>query len=336
MARVAKPPLAVTVSRAGGLGFIAAGYSSENLHASLGEAAKLLAEEKSTTVAGAENGVMPVGVGFIAWSASLEAALPALQTYRPCAVWLFGPAGGFEDLVPWATRIRDVTSHQTKIWVQVGSVADAVQAATLVQPDVLVVQGSDAGGHGLARGASIVSLVPEVKDKLREIHASLRKSICLVAAGGISDGRGVAAAVVLGAQGCALGTRFLASPEAMVPEGYQQEILRASDGGNTTVRTRVYDQVRRVDGWPDWYDGRGLINRTFTDAQSGICEEDNRRLYDEALENGQSYGIDGRLTTYAGTAVGLIKHVMSAKDIVVSVRAEAQSVLYGTQPSSRL
>lgn len=337
MARVAKPPLAVAVSRAGGLGFIAAGYTSENLDATLEEASKLLGIETPSTDTDSKRSAMPVGVGFITWSASLETALPALGKYRPCAVWLFGPARGFEDLIPWATRIREVTSQQTKIWVQVGSVADAVQAAKAVQPDVLVVQGSDAGGHGLARGASIVSLVPEIKDRLRDIRASLPRPIQLVAAGGISDGRGVAAAVVLGAQGCALGTRFLACPEAMVPKGYQEEVIRASDGGNTTVRTRIYDRVRRVDGWPGQYNGRGLINRTYTDSQDGIGEDDNMRLYDEALQRGdESYGLDGRLTTYAGTGVGLVKTAMLAKDIVASIRAEAQILLYRADPNPKL
>lgn len=259
MARVSKPALAVAVSRAQGLGFIAAGYTSDDLEELLQETMDLLSD--SNTTVSEESTMLPVGVGFITWSASLETAIPAIKKYRPCAVWLFAPPTDYQDLIPWATKIRAATSQRTKIWVQIGSVADAIQVAKIVAPDVLVVQGSDAGGHSQARGASVVTLVPEVTDKIgNEIQRPDGKSMHLIAAGGICDGRGVAAAVNLGAQGCVLGTRFLASPESIIAPEYQKEILRASDGGVTTVRTTIYDTVRDIHGWPDKYNGWGLIN----------------------------------------------------------------------------
>ncbi|KAK7214867.1 hypothetical protein V2G26_002870 [Clonostachys chloroleuca] len=339
MARVSKPPLAVAVSKAGGLGFIAAGYTSHNLEDLLEEAAKLLSKASDALAIG-ESGTLPVGVGFITWSASLEAALPALRKYQPCAVWLFAPPTGIRDLIPWAKQIREVTSHATKIWVQIGSVADAILATELLQPSVLVVQGSDAGGHALAQGASLISLVPEVHDKIREIQAQqqhVKHPIQLLAAGGISDGRGLAASVQLGAQGCVLGTRFLASPEALIADGYQKEVLRASDGGCSTVRTTIYDKVRDIHGWPACYDGRGLINQTYIDSVNGLSEEDNQDLYSDELEKGsEGYGPTGRITTYAGTGVGLIKEVLPARDIVLSVRREANRLLGQTPQSSKL
>ncbi|KAL2129355.1 hypothetical protein VTI74DRAFT_7904 [Chaetomium olivicolor] len=326
MARVAKPLLAVSVSRAGGLGFIAAGYTSDNLYQLLEEAANLLSEENVSS--SRDIGVLPVGVGFITWSASLETALPAIEKHRPCAAWLFAPPSGLRDLVPWVDQIREVTERKTKIWLQIGCVADAVEAAAMLQPDVLVVQGIDAGGHALGRSASIVSLLPEIRDNLRHIP--------LLAAGGISDGRGVVAAMVLGAQGCALGTRFLASPEAQISDGYQKEVLRASDGGVSTVRTHIYDRVRDIYGWPDRYDGRGLINRTYVDASNGMDEEENRDLYLQEMEKGGSgYGPEGRMTTYAGTGVGLIREVMPAGEIVKSLVWQA-TLLLKEQRLSRL
>ncbi|KAH8696428.1 hypothetical protein BGW36DRAFT_462296 [Talaromyces proteolyticus] len=336
MARVAKPPLAVAVSKAQGLGFIAAGYTSDNLDDLLEEATNLLSDRK--IIHSNDFSVLPVGVGFITWSASLKTAIPVIRKHCPCAVWLFAPPTGFQDLVPWATQIRDATSNRTKIWVQIGSVADAIQVARVVRPDVLVVQGSDAGGHSLARGASIVTLVPEVYDKIgNEIQGPGGKPIQLIAAGGICDGRGVAAAVNLGAQGCVLGTRFLASPESMIAQGYQDEILRASDGGSTTVRTKIYDTVRDIHGWPDEYNGRGLINQTYVDAVQGMMEEENRELYLQAMEEGdQGYGPKGRLTTYAGTGVGLVNKVMAASEIVISVRDLAYKLLYRQKQMSRL
>jgi Dioxygenases related to 2-nitropropane dioxygenase len=280
---------------------------------------------------------LPVGVGFITWSASLVDALPAFKKYCPCAIWLFAPPHGFQDLVPWATQIRQATSHKTQIWVQVSTVADAVEVAKVVQPDVIVAQGTDAGGHSLARGASIVSLVPEIRDKLHEIWTPTQGRISVLAAGGISDGRGVAAAINLGAQGCVLGTRFLASPESMIANGYQKEILRAADGGVSTTRTKIYDSVRDIHGWPERYDGRGVINQTFVDSCSGLCEGKNRELYRESLNQGdEGYGPEGRLCTYAGTAVGLVKNVMPAGRIVTTMREEANRLLYGIRQATKL
>ncbi|GAD95918.1 oxidoreductase, 2-nitropropane dioxygenase family, putative [Paecilomyces variotii No. 5] len=337
MARVAKPQLAAEVSRAGGLGFVAAGYTSDTLEDWLEETSEILSDDRRTLFRTTDPTVLPVGVGFITWSASLDAAIGPIQKYRPCAVWLFAPPTGFRDLVPWATKIRAVTSQKTKIWVQVGSLADAVEVAILVQPDVLVMQGSDAGGHSLARGASIVSLVPEVCDKFKELQSELQKTVTILASGGICDGRGVAAATNLGAQGCVMGTRFLASPESLIPQGYQREILRASDGGSSTVRTKIYDKVRDIHGWPEPYNGRGLINRTYLDAVEGMDEKKNRELYVKELDKGdEGYGPEGRLTTYAGTAVGLVKEVMPAADIVVSVREQARQLLHKSVPDSRL
>lgn len=333
MAKVAMPKLAVAVSKAGGLGFIAAGYHSDHLEDLLEEAEDLLQDGQSYTPAESEAGVpkfLPVGVGFITWSASLEKALPSFSRYCPAAIWLFAPPNGFQDLIPWTSKIREATALRTKIWVQVGSVADAVEVVNAIDPDVIVVQGLDAGGHSLAHGASIVSLVPEINDKLQQLRPYPQKRARVVAAGGITDSRGVVAAMALGAEGCVLGTRFLASPESMVPHGYQKAILDASDGGISTIRTTIYDKVRDIHGWPEGYDGRGLINCTYLDSLGGLSDVKNRELYREELERGDvGYGPKGRLTTYAGTGVGLIREIMPAGDIVKSMREGARKLLNG-------
>ncbi|KAJ5113636.1 hypothetical protein N7456_002170 [Penicillium angulare] len=333
MAKVAMPKLAVAVSKAGGLGFIAAGYHSDHLEDLLEEAEDLLLEGKGDAAVESEPGVpkfLPVGVGFITWSASLEKALPSFSKYCPAAVWLFAPPKGFQDLIPWVTKIREATSSRSKIWVQVGSVSDAVEVVNAIDPDVIVVQGLDAGGHSLARGASIISLVPEINDKIRQLRPYPKKQADVLAAGGISDSRGVAAAMALGAQGCVLGTRFLASPESMIAHGYQKAIIDSSDGGISTVRTTIYDKVRDIHGWPEGYDGRGLINCTYLDDLQGLSEVKNRELYREELSKGDmGYGPKGRLTTYAGTGVGLIREILPAGDIVKSMHEGVQKILNG-------
>ena len=170
-------------------------------------------------------------------------------------------------------------------------------------------------------------LLPEVKDALDKEGV---RHLKFVAAGGIIDGRGVAAALALGAEGVCLGTRFLAAHEATITDGYRNEVVRASDGGLTTVKTKVYDQLRGTILWPQRYNGRGIINQSLRDHEAGMPFEDNKKMYDEAMKIGDAgWGLSGRITTYAGTGVGLVKQVMSAGDIVKEVQAEAQAVLKG-------
>lgn len=327
MLNIAMPSLAVSVSSAGGLGFLAAGFDVSNLERHLEDVVCLVKKfEGAARQFYLDKGTLPIGVGFLNWGADRTLSVAAIQKYKPCAVWFFAPKTQPDDLVPWAQQVRAVTSGNTQIWVQVGSVTEAISVAHALNPDVLVVQGSDAGGHGLARSASVMTLVPEVRDALQEQRMN---HISILAAGGIVDGRGMAASLALGASGVAMGTRFLASLEATIARGYQTEILRVSDGGLTTVRSTVYDKVRGIEGWPVQYDGRGVINESYTDAvENGLSDEENKRLYSEELKKGDSgWGPSGRLTTYGGTGVGLVKDTLPASTIVETVLSEAKETI---------
>ncbi|KAB2578514.1 FAR-17a/AIG1-like protein [Lasiodiplodia theobromae] len=325
MRLIAFAPLAVEVSRAGGLGFIAAGSDTSTLEPSLREAHRRLTTDPIPR--SSPHTVLPVGVGFINWGADLEQAAALLAKYTPAAAWFFAPRKT-DDLGRWASTIREVTQRRTSVWVQVGTVAEALAVTQACKPDVLVVQGTDAGGHGRERGASIVALVPEVADAIAALSLPPEETPALVAAGGIADGRGVAAALVLGAEAVVMGTRFLACPEAAIAAGYRAEVVRASDGGAATARTKVYDQLRGTTDWPEGYNGRGVLNRSWEDAANGVPFEENKRLYEAAMELGDAgWGPQGRMTTYAGTAVGLVKGVMAAREIVDEVREGARQVL---------
>lgn len=322
MMKISLGPLAVAASKAGGLGFLAGGFDLTPLADDLAEAAELIKSAGIPT----KDGVLPIGVGFQNWGSDLKLALAAVSKHPPAAVWFFAPKQ-LSDLMPWTKEIRAATEGKTKVWIQVGTVAEAVEVAKTSKPDVLVLQGSDAGGHGLDMRASIVSLVPEVGDALRKegIH------IPLIAAGGISDGRGAAAALTLGASGVALGTRFLASKEAKIAKGYQDEVLRVGDGGASTVQTKVYDVVRGIYGWPSAYGGRGVANRSYMDAVHGMSNDENQGLYKEAMKKGdEGWGPDGRMTTYAGTGIGLISNVLSTENIIKNMQEEAILVLDAT------
>ena len=321
MRLISLAPLAAAVSNAGGLGFLAAGTDVHDLREQLHVAAELLHRSPPR---GADPQILPIGVGFINWGVELDTALAAFKDHLPVAVWFFAPEKN-EDLISWTREIRKLSQGRTKVWIQVGNVTDALHMARICCPDVLVIQGVDAGGHGLAHGAGIVSLLPEVADAL---HEAGECSISLVAAGGIAEGRGVAACLSLGADGVVLGTRFLASKEANIAKGYQNDVLRASDGGMTTARTSVYDVLRGTTGWPPRYNGRGIINLSYLDVQNGMSMDENKGLYEEALQKGdQGWGDNGRLTTYAGSVIGLVREVKAARDIVEEVRRDAIEVL---------
>jgi nitronate monooxygenase len=284
-----------------------------------------------------KSGTMPVGIGFINWGADIAASMSIIAKFRPAAVWFFAPSS-LSSLVEWAEKTRKA-SPDTKVWVQVGSVKEAMGTVREVGPDVLVVQGTDAGGHGLARGAGLISLLPEVCDALAAHfedsgHEGVgshgrengRRPI-IIAAGGITESRSASAALLLGASGVALGTRLLATPQARISAGYQNEVLRASDGGQTTVRTKVYDKLRGTN-WAETHNARGLVNKSWEDAESGMTVDANRRLYEEEVERGnEGWGVKGRMTTYAGSGVGLVREVKEAGDVIREVREGVREIL---------
>ena len=269
---------------------------------------------------------MPIGIGFLLWGMPFEETMLLMSDEENwvAAIWLFAPRDP-EDFAKWSDGIRRATGSRTKIWIQVGTVAEALHAAETAEPDVLVVQGQDAGGHGLTKGAGLIPLLPETIEAVTTLVKEKGKRLPkFVATGGIMEGSGVAGALALGAHGVTLGTRYLAAEESLTPPGYQQAVLRAKDGGASTVRSHVYDSLRGTTDWPKQYGGRGVINASYEDYEKGVNLEENKKLYDAALEKGAE-GWDekaGRLTTYAGTGVGLVKKVQRAGEITTEVRED--------------
>lgn len=312
---VSGPALAVAISRAGGLGFIGPGAKTQDMKADLEEATRLLAGSPSPA-----DSHLPVGVGYQLWADDLKTAVDHIKRFRPCAAWLYAPADGPGGLQAWSRSIR-AASPGTQIWIQIGTLAEAKQLLHFRddRPDAVVVQGAESGGHGRARdGVGLMTLFPEVAD------AMAGSGIPLLAAGGIADGRGVAAALGLGAAGVVMGTRFLASTEARISRGYQDEVVRASDGAASTARTLLYNHLRGTFGWPPEYSPRTIINKSFIEQQEGVSFEELKKRHDEAQKNGNGcWGPGGRLATYAGAAVGLIHDVKSAAGIVQETREDA-------------
>ena len=323
------PALAVAVSRAGGLGFIGPGAKTHDTASDLETASSLIREASSTSTAfstgPATKSPLPVGVGYQLWADDVEVASAAIEEHQPCAAWLYAPRQGPKDFDTWSTKIRRAFAD-THIWIQIGTLKEAQQLLhNTEKPDVVVVQGAESGGHGRAKdGIGLITLLPEIAD------AMAGSQIPLVAAGGIADGRGVAAALCLGASGVAMGTRFLAATEARISRGYQDEIVRASDGAVSTTRTLLYNHLRGTFGWPEDYIPRTIINRSHLEKEEGKSFEELKKLHDEASKAGDSgWGPNGRLATYAGASIGLIHDIKDAADIVRSVQSDAVEILQG-------
>ncbi|KAL4971393.1 2-nitropropane dioxygenase [Aspergillus desertorum] len=339
MSGIATSILAAAVTQSGGLGLVGFIDDIRCLERELRQAKSLLESVESQRASGAQyasplgpefasgTATLPVGVGIIVLAMKPSTFLPLLARYKPAVVWLsFGETHSFKH---WTESIRQ-TSPNTKVWIQLGSVRAALEVAQACRPDALVLQGSDAGGHGHARGASIVTLLPEVADALFRAGVG---DTPFIAAGGIMDGRGVAAALALGAAGVVMGTRFLGAVEADVPPEYRNEVLAAWDGGESTVRSRAFDEMWEENAWPEVYDGRCLRNRCYEDWENGMDGEEMReRLYwrISMARSGERLSARDTSSLWAGAGVGMVKEVETAGEIVARVRREAKDQLQKT------
>ncbi|GLI78123.1 hypothetical protein PoHVEF18_006425 [Penicillium ochrochloron] len=317
------PALALAVSRAGGLGFIGPGVKTQDTEVDLEQAWKLVGQTRASSSVfdklSSTNSVLPVGIGYQLWGDDIDIAVAAIGRYKPCAAWLYAPKHSLKEFDNWSRRIRQV-SPETQIWIQIGTLKEAKQLLTNSEkPDVVIVQGAESGGHGRAKdGLGLMALFPEIADAMEG------SQIPLLAAGGIADGRGVAAALCLGASGVVMGTRFLAASEARISKGYQNEVVRASDGAANTTRTLLYNHLRGTFGWPAEYSPRTIINKSFIEHQAGTAFDDLKVLHDEAVKKGDSaWGLEGRVATYAGASIGLIHNVADAGDIVHGLQKDA-------------
>jgi nitronate monooxygenase len=283
--------LAAAVTNAGGLGLIGSGY------ADAGAVQRELIEA----------GNARVGVGFILWALEKNpAALDVALAAKPAAVML-----SFGDPTPFTDRIRDAGC---KIICQVQTLAQAKEAA-VAGADVIIAQGRDAGGHAaMTRGT--MGLVPAVVDAVAPIP--------VVAAGGIADGRGLAAALALGAAGVLMGTRFTASREALWDQAMKAATLAA--GGDQTEQTRVFDIVRGAP-WPAIYPGRALRN-AFSARWNG--REDALAVDQKRQEEAYLATAPDDFATrvvWAGEGVDLVKDMPAASEIIERIITQAASTL---------
>ncbi|CAI6091304.1 unnamed protein product [Clonostachys chloroleuca] len=318
----ANGPLAVELTKAGGLGFVPGGIvlskdsnDLEDLELQLTTAHRLLALDESLEKP------IPVGVGFVTFHPSVaqfeETALPIIRKHKPVVIWLFAPEPNSTTHKHLISLLQSAgSSWNLKVLVQVGSVAaarDAIESGA----DGVVAQGVDAGGHQWAQGASIVSLVPEVRNLIRDEFPG--KDVALIAAGGIADGSGVSAALSLGAEAAVMGTRFLVADEAGTSKEMKQVVLSTTDGGSSTVKSYLHDDVRENSIWPKLYDGRAVLGPSIIDERAGISLSDNITK----LKDAQASGDKSTNVFWSGTGIGLVNKPQPAGDIVRETRLRA-------------
>jgi nitronate monooxygenase len=294
MAGVSGGALAAAVTNAGGLGVIGGGYGDK----------EWLQRELLAA------GNAPVGIGFISWALQKCPDLLTVALARePKAIFL-----SFGEIRSFAPQIKRAG---IPLIAQVQTVAQA-KAAVNEGADFIVAQGTEAGGHGGTR--SSFPLVPAVVDAVGDIP--------VIAAGGIGDGRGLAAALMLGAAGVLCGTAFFASKEALSHPNMKRATFAAS--GDDTVRSSAVDIARGID-WPAQWTIRTLKNG-FTEQWSRDLDGLRRNAsveqprYSKAREAGDT----DVAAVIVGEAVDFIHGDELASDIIIRIASEAEMLLRTT------
>jgi nitronate monooxygenase len=286
--------LAAAVSRAGGLGLLGGAYGDRDW---LQRELPIVAQSTD----------QPWGVGFLTWAVDVGAIQLALE-YKPTAIMLsFGDPSSFVD---------QIRQSNAALIVQVTDLDEARRAVDM-GADVVVAQGTESGGHGARRGRSTLPFVPLVVD--------LAAPVPVLAAGGIADGRGVAAALALGAAGALIGTRFQATTEALVDPEISKAIIAGR--GQDTQRNSVLDIVRGAN-WPtEKYTARTL-GHPYLDRFRGREAEladDSQACQD--YRDDVARGAIPPLPVWAGEGVDLITDLPSAADLVATLAAQAENAL---------
>jgi len=300
--------LTATCAQAGALGLLGGGYGD----LAWTQREYTLASEllKSDAASHAR-----LGCGFITWKLDENAeALDWVLTQKPCAIML-----SFGDPRPYATRIAEAGAQLICQVQRLDQVAQAIEAGA----SVIVAQGGEAGGHGAnaLEGRSTFTLVPEVADYL----AAHAPNTLLLAAGGVADGRGLAAALMLGADGVLVGSRLWATTESLAATGAKTQATHTS--GDGTARSQVFDILRRKN-WPAPYDFREIRNDLHRALENDIPglkanPEPARASYDAGIKAADF----SRAHATAGEAVGLIADVPNAREVIARMTQQAHALL---------
>ncbi len=310
MAGASGASLAAACCQAGALGLLGGGYGDLAwTEEEYSKTSQLLSTDPQAAAR--------FGCGFITFKmehdrSALDYALD--RPTKPAALML-----SFGDPTPYA---RDITDKGIPLICQIQSMAQLPQAVE-AGASVIVAQGVEGGGHGYSayEGRSTFTFVPEIADWL----ARNAPDVMLLAAGGVADGRGLAAAINLGADGALLGSRLWATHESLASDKAIEEAVKAS--GDDTARSLVFD-VLREKSWPSEYHARTLRNAihhkwenrfaelraapaaAIADYKAGVAVEDYSRAH-----------------VTVGEGTGLIKQNASARDVIHAITQQARDLL---------
>lgn len=304
------PPLGIAVSEAGAMGSIAG-------------VGIIPPEGVRQLVQGVQAGTeRPFHVNFITCYTTPE-HMDVMVDLRPAAVsfhWGHPEAG-------WIKKLHDAGID---VWEQVGSVSDAKIAAS-GGVDVVIAQGAEAGGHNYG-AAGTIALTPAIVDAVGE-------STLVLAAGGIVDGRGLAAALMLGADGAWVGTRFVATAESAVADEYKQRILGAGTG--ETALTHMFGRHhpefnpirvlrnRVVEEWGDRAEDVPVDNsdEPIVGRMDLLGEDTELRKFTNMVPMAGATGDFDEFPLLAGDGVGLVRDLPSAREVVARMTEEAEAAL---------
>jgi nitronate monooxygenase len=303
------PALAGAVSNAGGLGMLALSWTKPT------DARRVIRETRGITQ-------KPFGINLILDWEQEERLAVCLEEEVPLISFSFG------DALPFVERVHSAGS---RVCVMVGSAREA-RAAVEGGVDFVVAQGWEAGGHV----AGQVATMPLVRAVVKEVAPNP-----VVAAGGISDGAGLAAALVLGASAAWIGTRFMASPEAAIHPTFRAKLLEASEA--ETVYTRLFDV-----GWPN-RPHRVLRNTTIDAWEAAGSPLPGQRpgegeligksgargpivRYQTATPPSDAEGDIEAFSLFAGQSVGGFSKTLPAADIVREIAKDAEAALRIVNP----
>jgi len=295
------PELVAAVSRAGGLGILGcSGRAPDTI-------ARFAAEIRERTD-------RPFGLNLLVFGVD-EATIAATLAARP-PVFSTAWAWPEQDLRTLFARAHDIGA---KVMHMVATVAEASRAVE-AGADLVVAQGTEGGGH-----VGLMGTMALVRQVVRAVAP-----VPVLAAGGIADGAGLAAALALGAEGVLLGTRFLATPEAPVPEGYKRAIV--AHDGHQTLLTEIPDIISgRV--WPGAY--ARVARNTLVEAWIGREGELRYWRAEVAAQTQAAWKADDadHGVLYMSQIAGLITTVEPAAVVVERLVSEAEAILRQRLPA---
>lgn len=287
MAGVADARLAVAVSRAGALGSIGIGST---------RGTDWIAEQLDQ----ASDAGVPFGVGLMAWALPADpAGFELVLAARPALLSI-----SFGDVAPWVQRAR---SAGIAVAVQAGTLDEAV-AAERAGASFVVARGAEGGGHGVNAVATL-PLLQQVLDSV---------GVPVLAAGGISTARGLAAVLAAGASGAWVGTAFAGCLESTSSPAARRAMAAAD--ASDTVYGRVFDIAQRL-AWPERFGGRALVNdftRHWVGRERELAEQTATpdSAITAAMARARADGAVDTAPVYCGQGVGQIRVGVPAAEVV--------------------